>query len=143
MIDEAEYDLENAYEVLSKNFDVNIGLVRIDYSGGIGNAYLKAFEAGHWRRPDRARPGYYWRALAEEASNKFGEALRDWNSLLALRDDVVGTALRVEAQRHMNLAISPTPTVRSQSKFTSTPKPTVTRIVTPTVAPPPSGTATP
>jgi len=144
-IDEAEYDLENAYEVLSKNFDVNIGLVRVDYARGeFGNAYLKAFEAEALAETGQQHAQvYFWRAMAEEKSNKFSDALRDWNALLALPDDVVGTALRVEAQRHMNLAITPTSTVRSQTKSTGTPKPSVTRTGTPTAAPPPTVTPKP
>ncbi len=141
----AEYDLEKAYEVLQKDFDVNLGLVRMYFAKGeFGNAYLKAFEAEAAAETDQQLAQvYYWRALAQEKRNAFGDALKDWNKLLDLPESAVGTSLRVEAQRHLKLILTPTATPRVKMNPTRTPTPAAPVQQTPTPARSPTATRIP
>jgi tetratricopeptide (TPR) repeat protein len=80
---------------------------------------------------------YYWRALSGEASNDPLAAIKDWQSLIELPEDVVSTEWIKTANQHLLALIPPTPTATS----TRTPTPTITP--TPTRTPLPSATATP
>ena len=80
---------------------------------------------------------YYWRALSGEASNDPLAAIKDWQSLIELPEDVVSAEWIKTANAHLLALIPPTPTATS----TRTPTPTITP--TPTRTPLPSATATP
>ena len=80
---------------------------------------------------------YYWRALSGEASNDPLAAIKDWQSLIELPDDVVSAEWIKTANEHLLALIPPTATP------TPTRTPTQTITPTPTRTPLPSATATP
>jgi tetratricopeptide (TPR) repeat protein len=80
---------------------------------------------------------YYWRALSLEASDDPQAAIKDWQSLLEMPDEVVPADWVKTANEHLLALIPPTPTPTSTRTSTSTNTPTPTR------TPLPSATATP
>jgi hypothetical protein len=80
---------------------------------------------------------YYWRALSLEAAEELQAAIKDWESLLDMPDDVVPSDWIKTANDHLFILIPPTPT------STATRTPTFTSTPTPTRTPLPTATATP
>lgn len=136
---EAIADFKDALAYRPYSFDAHIGLARAYIlDGKPGNAYLELIKGDTMRlaKTDAQKAAlYYWTALSLE---KIGDdssrqaARRQWQQLLALPDEVVPAAWRVDAETYL-YGGSPTPL----------PTKTPTRTVTPSRTPTPSQTPTP
>ncbi|HTP01720.1 MAG TPA: tetratricopeptide repeat protein [Anaerolineales bacterium] len=132
-IDSAFDYYQRALDFFPDSFDANIGLTEAMYrKGTFGSAYLQA-ETSKSKANDDTQMALvlYWRALSQEGRNAFGDALDDWQALLAMPEDVMTPEMRLTAQEHIAELITATPTSKGGTK---TPVPTKA---------PPSSTPTP
>jgi cytochrome c-type biogenesis protein CcmH/NrfG len=135
----ATNELMTAMRLYPNTFDINLHLGRAllvadrpkDASRQLNSAVKLA------NSDEELAALYYWRALSGEASNDPLAAIKDWQSLIELPDDVVSAEWIKTANEHLLALIPPTPTPTP----TRTPTPTITP--TPTRTPLPSATATP
>lgn len=137
---------QRALDFFPDSFDANIGLTEAMYrKGTFGSAYLQA-ETSKSKATDDTQLALvlYWRALSQEGRNSFGDALKDWQSLLALPEDVMTPEMRQTAEQHLAKLTTATPTPKGGAK-TATPTLTAkpSGSPTPTPTPKPSGTGTP
>jgi tetratricopeptide (TPR) repeat protein len=131
-----EVNYKRALEYFPDSFDANIGLTEIYYKKGtFGTAYLQAETAKSKATNDRQLAlAIYWRALCQEGRQSFGDAIKDWKTLLSMPLNTMTPQMRKDAQEHLRNIVPPTNTP-------GTPKPTGTPTITPT--PRPGMTATP
>ena len=132
----AEVNLKRALEYYPDSFEANIGLTEIYYrKGTYGTAYLRAEVAkGKATNDTELALALYWRALAQEGRQSYGDAYKDWEELLAMPTSVTTEQMRQDAQAHLQSLASPTSTPKGL-------KPSSTPTVTPTNRP--GSTATP
>jgi tetratricopeptide (TPR) repeat protein len=144
-VDQAVQDLEKAFEVDRSSFDVNLGLVKAYFiQEKFGYAFLKVEGLQSIvETDDQIAQMLYWRALIQEKRGELTDAVRTWQDLLAVGEDVLSPEMRQEAEQHLKAVITPTNTPK-----TGTPTPTgkpksVTTSPTPQGARTPTPTRTP
>ena len=64
----------------------------------------------------------YWRAKIQEQRNDIRDAIKSWNDLLKLDEDVMTPEMRAEAEARVKVLVPPTNTPKGGGS-TSTPKP--------------------
>jgi tetratricopeptide (TPR) repeat protein len=146
----AEVNFKRATDYFPDSFEVNIGLTEIYYRNGtFGTAYLKAETAKSKAANDTELAlAIYWRALSQEGRQSYGDAIKDWQTLLAMPAGATTEQMRLEAQNHLRSIIPPTNTpkgLQPSSTPTSTPtnRPGNTATLAPGYkSPTPSSTAT-
>ena len=108
----AEVNFKRAIEYFPDSYASNIGLTEIYYRNGTyGSAYLQAETALSKATSDEERArALYWRALAHEGRESWLEALKDWNSLLALPARAMTEEMRTTAREHVRNLATPTRT---------------------------------
>lgn len=138
-IDQAVEDLEKAFAEDEKSFQVNLGLTRVYYlQEKFGSAFLKAEALKSLAETDEEIAlALYWHALSEEKRGEIKIAIKDWQELLAMDEDVMTVEMRAEAEQHLKTVVTPTNTAKPVTP-TATKKGGAT--VTPTAK---KGTATP
>ncbi len=145
---EAIADFKTALAYQPYSFNVRIGLARAYIlDGKPGNAYLELIKGDTTRlaRTDAQKAAlYYWTALSlEQIGDDFSRqaARRQWQQLLALPDEVVPAAWRVDAEQYL-YGGSPTPSPTKTPTRTVTPSrtPTPTRTTAPSQTPTPTRT---
>ncbi len=144
----AQKDFRSSLLYRPKNFDAGIGLVRALYAAGDYNngvVELLKFE-GEIESDQQQADFLYYRAIALGEVGYPKESRRDWESLLALPEEVVSEERRLQAEERIEyyrlLTPSPTPvtptntpTPTSTRRPTNTPSPTNTRMPTQTPSP--------
>ncbi len=146
-LDRAVEDLEKAFGVDEKSFEVNLGLLRTYYlQEKFGSAFLKAEAIKSLAETDEETAvALYWHALIQEKRGEAKDAIKDWKDLLKMDEKVMTPEMRSEAEQHLKSIVTPTNTPKGGTA-TPTPK---GRTATPTlkggtVTPTPKGgTATP
>jgi len=130
-IDDAESDLERAWQYFEEDFELNLALVRVYMlQEHYGDAFLQGEQALALAETDEEKArAYYWRGLNFEKREEFDNAAESWQELLALPRSVMIKEMRTEAQEHFFDIYTPTPTK------TLSPTKTATETLTPTRTP--------
>jgi cytochrome c-type biogenesis protein CcmH/NrfG len=133
-LDGADYNYKKALGYFPNSFDANIGLTETMYrKGTFGSAYLQAETSKSKADNDtQMAQVLYWRALSQEGRKSFGDAIKDWRTLLALPETATTADMRQTAEEHL----------RTLSTLTPTPKGGIPT-ATPSRTPKPSGSGTP
>lgn len=123
----AEVNFKRAIDYFPDSFEANIGLTEIYYrKGTYGNAYLKAETAkGKAANDTQLALAIYWRALSQEGRQAYGDAINDWQALLAMPSSAMTAQMRLDAQEHLRAITPPTSTPKGL-KPSSTPTPSQT-----------------
>ncbi len=108
----AEVNYKRAIDYLPDSFEANIGLTEIYYrKGTYGTAYLKAETAkSKATNNTELALAIYWRALSQEGRQSYGDAIKDWQTLLAMPTSATTDLMRQDAQAHLRSIASPTST---------------------------------
>lgn len=142
--DEAVEDLEVAVDVDDRSFEANLGLVRVFYAQGkFGSAFLKVEVLKSVAETDEETATMlYWRTLVQEQRGETKDAIKNWNELLDMDEDLMTDEMRKKAEERLKVLIPPTRTPKAGTA-TSTPRASVTPSRTPTPARTPTRTPTP
>jgi tetratricopeptide (TPR) repeat protein len=138
-IDQTVDDLEKAYNEDDKSFAINLGLARAYFiQEKFGSAFVQAEILKSLAKTDEETAlALYWHALSQEKRGEMKDAIKDWQALLKMDEDVMTPEMRAEAEQHLKAVVTPTNTLKpgtatpTPKKGTVTPTPKVT--VTPTV----------
>lgn len=132
--DQAVRDLEVAVDVDDKSFAANLGLVRAFFlQEKFGSAFLKVETLKSLAKTDQQKAiMLYWRALVQEQRGETRDAIRNWNELLDLDEDLITVEMRQKAEERLKVLIPPTPTPRVSATPSRTPTPARTPTRTPT-----------
>lgn len=149
-IDEAEDDLERAFQYYEEDFGLNLALIQVYIlQEHFGDAYLQGERLLSIAKTDEERAyAYYWRAFNFEKREELDSAAESWQELLNLPRRAVPSDMRKEAQERFYNIYTPTSTLTSTNTYTPLPTftpsrtPTPTRTFTPTKTPTPSRTPT-
>ena len=147
-LDNAEDNFKKALGYYPDSFDANIGLTQIFYKRGtFGSAYLQAETSKSKASNDtQLALAIYWRALSQVGRGSIGDAVRDFQTLLAMPASDITPQMRQDAQDQLAKLTTPTfmPTstrTPRPGQVTSTPIPSKTP--TPSITPTPTKTPTP
>jgi tetratricopeptide (TPR) repeat protein len=139
-IDLAVSDLEKASSIDDTSFEINLGLARAYYSQEkFGSAFVKAEVLKSLADTDQETAlALYWHALSMEKRGEIKGAIKDWQDLLALDENVMIADMRAEAEKHLKTMVTPTntskPGTATKTKKSGTATPTIkTGTATPTV----------
>ena len=124
---------KRAIEYFPDSFDANIGLTEAMYEQGtFGSAYLQAETSKSKAEDDTELAlAIYWRALSQEGRKAYGDALKDWQALLAMPAHVMTPEMRQTAEEHLAQLATVTPTPKGGAQ-TATPTATLKSSATPT-----------
>jgi tetratricopeptide (TPR) repeat protein len=141
----ATNELMTAMRLYPNTYDISLNLGRaLLVAGRSKDAVRQLNSAANLANSDEELAAvYYWRALSSEAAEELQAAIKDWESLLNLPDDVVPADWIKTANEHLLALIPPTPTPTSTRTPTFTPTPTPTRTPLPTATATPSRTPSP
>lgn len=144
-LDRAVEDLENAAGVDERSFEVNLALLRVYYlQEKFGTAFQRAEALKSLAETDEETAlMLYWHALVQEKREETKDAIKDWQSLLAMDKKVMTTEMRSEAEQHLKVMVTATNTLKPG---TATPTPSRTptpKVGTPTRTPTPTSSRTP
>lgn len=116
--DEAVGDFEVAVDEDPDSFDIRLGYARALYADRkFGSAFLQIEAARSYVDNDNQKAlELFWRAKIQEQRNDDRDAIKSWQDLLKLDEDVMTPEMRQEAQESLNRLLPPT----------NTPKPTQT-----------------
>lgn len=151
-VDQAVEDLEKALEDDDKSFDVNLGLARAYFiQEKFGSTFVQAEKLKSLAKTDeQVALALYWHALSQEKRGEFKDAVKDWQALLKMDEDVMTLEMRAEAETHLKAVVTPTNTSKpvtptaTKKGGTATPTPKKgTATSTPKVSATPSRTPTP
>ena len=152
---EAVDDLDVGVGEEPQNFTIRLGYAQALYADNkFGSAFLQIEAARGLVETDEEKAlELYWRARIQEQRNDIRDAIKTWNDLLKLDEDVMTPEMRAEAESRLKVLVPPTDTPEpSQTPrggaSTSTPKPvtgtpksgatpTRTPVRTPSVTPTP------
>ncbi len=148
-LSDAESNFRKAIQYYPDSFDANIGLTQVFYKQGtFGNAYLQAETSKSKAKNDtQLALAIYWRGLSQVGRGSIGDAIKDFQTLLAMPASDMTPEIRQDAEDQLNKLATPTKTPTSTltpkpGKATSTPIPmkTPTPTVTPSKTPTPTKT---
>ena len=142
-LDGADYNYKKALGYFPNSFDANIGLTETMYrKGTFGSAYLQAETSKSKADNDtQMAQVLYWRALSQEGRKSFGDATKDWQSLLALPETATTADMRQTAEEHLLTLSTLTPTPKGgipTATPSRTPKPSSSGTPAPTRTPTPT-----
>jgi len=148
---QAVSDLQVAVDDNPKSFDIRLGYAKALYGDKkFGTAFLQIEAARSLEETDVQKAlELYWRARIQEQRNDIRDAIKAWQDLLKMDEDVMTPEMRKEAQDRLKALIPPTSTPKgggstsTPKPATATPKPNATPTRTPTPARTPSVTPTP
>lgn len=161
--DKALDDFRAAVRLQADSFEANVGIAQaLMLLGFPGDAYMQLERTSGLAKSDEQKAElYYWRGLSLEALNELTPALRTWNALLDLPEEIVPADRAQYARERIQaiMILTPSPTASftvtsTQTRVpTATPRPTqtprpsftptVTRTVEPTRTPLPTDTRVP
>ncbi|NWF64485.1 MAG: tetratricopeptide repeat protein [Chloroflexi bacterium] len=153
----AEDDLADAVDEEADNYDIRLGYAKALYGvGKFGSAFLQIEAVRALADTDEEKAlELYWRAKIQEKREDIRDAIKSWQDLLKLDEDVMTPEMRQEAQARLNELVPPTITptatrtprggasTSTPKPASATPKPGATPTRTPTPAKTPSATPTP
>jgi tetratricopeptide (TPR) repeat protein len=148
---EAEGDLNTAVEEEPESFEARLGYAKALYGvDKFGSAFLQAESMRSLANTDEEKAlELYWRARIQEQRNDIRDAIKSWNDLLKLDEEVMTPEMRQEAQDRLKVLVPPTNTPKgggstsTPKPATGTPKPGTTPTVSKTPTKSPSVTPTP
>lgn len=148
---EAEGDLNTAVEEEPESFEARLGYAKALYGvDKFGSAFLQAESMRSLADTDEEKAlELYWRARIQEQRNDIRDAIKSWNDLLKLDEEVMTPEMRQEAQDRLKVLVPPTNTPKgggstsTPKPATSTPKPGTTPTISKTPTKTPSVTPTP
>lgn len=148
---EAEGDLNIAVEEEPESFEARLGYAEALYGvEKFGSAFLQAESMRSLAETDEEKAlELYWRARIQEQRNDIRDAIKSWQDLLKLDEDVMTPEMRQEAQERLKVLVPPTNTPKGGAStstpkpVTGTPKPGTTPTVGKTPTKAPSATPTP
>jgi len=122
-IDQSVEDLEKAFAEDETSFDINLGLARAYFiQEKFGSAFLKTEALKSLAETDEQTAlMLYWHALSQEKRGEAKGAIKDWQALLAMDEDVMTLEMRTAAEQHLKAVITPTNTPKARTA-TPTPK---------------------
>ena len=139
-IDQAVVDLEKASSTDEASFEINLGLARAYYiQGKFGSTLMKAEVLRSLANTDQETAlALYWHALSLEKRGEMKGAIKDWQDLLALDENMMTAEMRAEAEKHLKAIVTPTntskPGTATQTRKSGTATPTIkVGTATPTV----------
>ncbi len=156
-IESAVADLEDAVDEEPEDYDIRLGYAIALYGDNkFGTAFLQIEVVRSLAETDEQKAlELYWRARIQEQRNDIRDAIKSWQDLLKLDEDVMTEEMRAEAEERLNELAPPTdtpppsatprggastPTPKPASvtpKAGTTPTPSRTPVRTPTVTPTP------
>ena len=158
---EAVDDLDVGVDEEPQDFAIRLGYAQALYADNkFGSAFLQIEAARGLVETDEEKAlELYWRARIQEQRNDIRDAIKTWNDLLKLDEDVMTPEMRAEAEARLKVLVPPTDTPeptetprRGASTSTPTPAtsipkpgatPTRTPVRTPSATPSAANTATP
>jgi tetratricopeptide (TPR) repeat protein len=139
-------DIYVAMQSQPRDFDLNLSFSRALFSAGrLGDALGQINRSYDIAEGDEQMAKvYFWRAQILEAIGNVPSAIKDWNALLELPEEVVPEEWREMAESHVAATVTPAPTATQTPTPTDTPTPTKSPTPTesPTVTPTASATPT-
>lgn len=134
-LSEAETYFKKALQFFPDSFDANIGLTQVYYRNGtFGSAYLQAETAKSKATDDSELAlAIYWRGLSQVGRGSFGDAIKDFQTVLSMPEDVTTPEMRQTAQEQLKGLVTPTRTPKVTTTFT--PKPSGSKTPTPAKKP--------
>ncbi len=156
-IESAVADLEDAVDEEPEDYDIRLGYAIALYGDNkFGTAFLQIEVVRSLVETDEQKAlELYWRARIQEQRNDIRDAIKSWQDLLKLDEDVMTEEMRAEAEERLNELAPPTdtpppsatprggastPTPKPASatpKVGASPTPSRTPVRTPTVTPTP------
>jgi tetratricopeptide (TPR) repeat protein len=142
-IDQAVDDLENALREDETSFEISLGLARAYFiQEKFGSTFVRAEVLKSLADTEEETAlALYWHALSQEKRGEAKGAIKDWQELLSLDEDVMTAEMRAEAEQHLKAVVTPTntskPVPATQTKQSGTATPTRKPIATPTRTPTP------
>lgn len=128
-IESAVADLEDAVDEEPENYDIRLGYAIALYGDNkFGTAFLQIEVVRSLVETDEQKAlELYWRARIQEQRNDIRDAIKSWQDLLKLDEDVMTEEMRAEAQERLNVLAPPTdtppPSATPRGGSTPTPKP--------------------
>ncbi|MBI3167853.1 MAG: tetratricopeptide repeat protein [Chloroflexi bacterium] len=121
---EAEGDLNTAVEEEPESFEARLGYAQALYGvKKYGSAFLQAESMRSLADTDEEKAlELFWRARIQEQRNDIRDAIKSWQDLLKLDEDVMTPEMRAEATARLKVLVPPTNTPKGGGS-TSTPKP--------------------
>lgn len=144
-------DMQEAVDEEPEDYEIRLGYAKALYGDRkFGTAFLQIEALRSLVETDEEKAlELYWRARIQEQRNDIRDAIKSWQDLLKLDEDVMTPEMREEAQDRLAELVPPTSTPRGGGS-TSTPRPATatqrpgaTPTRTPTPAANPSATPTP
>ena len=146
-LDDASINFKKALQFFPDSFDANIGLTETLYKKGtFGNSYLQAETAKSKAANDtQLALALYWRALRQEGRGSIGDAIKDWNAILAMPAEAMTPEMRKTAEEHLKSIVTATNTPKASvtPRASATPKPSGSGTPTPTKKPTATATKKP
>jgi tetratricopeptide (TPR) repeat protein len=142
-VDQAVDDLENALREDETSFEISLGLARGYFiQEKFGSTFVRAEVLKSLADTEEETAlALYWHALSQEKRGEAKGAIKDWQELLSLDEDVMTAEMRAEAEQHLKAVVTPTntskPVTATQTKQSGTATPTRKPISTPTRTPTP------
>lgn len=156
---DAEGDMNTAVEEEPQSFEARLGYTRALYGvEKFGSAFLQAESMRALAETNEEKAlELFWRGRIQEQRNDIRDAIKSWNDLLKLDEDVMTPEMRAEAEERLKVLVPPTDTPEPSntprggaSTFTPTASlsgtpatPTKKPATSPTVSRTPSVTPTP
>ncbi|MBK9782054.1 MAG: tetratricopeptide repeat protein [Anaerolineales bacterium] len=144
---DAEGDLNAAVEEEPESFEARLGYAKALYGvGKFGSAFLQAESMRSIADTDEEKAlELYWRARIQEQRNDIRDAIKSWQDLLKLDEEVMTPEMRNEARKQLTTLVPPTITLTPSrtpkgGASTSTPTP-ATGTPKPGASPTVSGTS--
>ena len=128
--------LFQAWKLEPENYDLAYTLGRHYFRAGRNHIAITAFKVAEElaSTPLQQAQVSYWRAQAYENTDQKGGAVRDWQTLVDLPEDVVPEGWRRLAEQQLVPTATPTQTLTPTITFTPTSSLTPTRTVSPTTS---------
>jgi tetratricopeptide (TPR) repeat protein len=127
--EEAVDDLNTAVDDEPQSFIARLGYARALYADKkFGTAFLQIEVVRSLAESDEEKAlELYWRAKIQEERNDIRDAIKTWNDLLKLDEDVMTPDMRAEAEARLKVLVPPSdtpePSETPRPGSTSTPKP--------------------
>ncbi|MEN9564112.1 MAG: hypothetical protein RIR73_2356 [Chloroflexota bacterium] len=109
---DAEGDMNTAVEEESQSFEARLGYTRALYGvEKFGSAFLQAESMRALAETDEEKAlELFWRGRIQEQRNDIRDAIKSWNDLLKLDEDVMTPEMRAEAEERLKVLVPPTDT---------------------------------
>ncbi|MBK8780842.1 MAG: tetratricopeptide repeat protein [Anaerolineales bacterium] len=145
-IEQAVEDLEAGKDADDESYNANLALLRGYFAAEkYGSAFLQVEALKSLAETDEETAiMLYWRGLVQEKREEPKDAIKAWEALLEMDEDVMTPEMRKEAQAHLSKLV---PATATATQWTSTPAPKksatptpakgVTKTVTPAKTPTP------